>query len=291
MMDSSRGEIVRAEQRRMMKERLLSSPSLIVGIAIFAIIAAAALAVPIASSVDPDQTAARARFMPPSAEHIFGTDGLGRDLFARVMHGTRLSLLVGGAAALMSCALGTIIGIYASSFKMLDGVLMRICDGLAAIPAVLLAIALMEALGPSSVNVVIALVAVYTPGVARVVRVRALVTKSKGFVDAAIVQGAGSMRILRRHVLPHTVSPLTVQASFIFAQAVISEASLSFLGAGIPAPAASLGNLLQAARSEIYRAPWSVIFPGLAVMLCVLSLDLIGYGLRDATDPHRAVGR
>ena len=165
---------------------------------------------------------------------------------------------------------------------------MRICEGLIAIPGVLLAIALMAALGASNLNVIIALTIVYTPSVARVVRSSALVTKGQTFVEAAKVQGASSARILWTLILPNVISPLTVQASYIFAQAIISEASLSFLGAGIPAPAASWGNILQESKGVLQKAPWTVIFPGLAVVLCVLSLNLLGDGLRDYLDPRTA---
>ena len=160
--------------------------------------------------------------------------------------------------------------------------------GIAAIVASALGFALMAALGASNTNVIIALTIVYTPSVARVVRSSALVAKGRLYVEAAKVQGASSGRILGKLILPNVISPLTVQASYIFAQAIISEASLSFLGAGIPAPAASWGNILQSSKSILSKAPWAVIFPGLAVILCVLSLNLLGDGLRDYLDPRTA---
>ena len=199
-----------------------------------------------------------------------------------------LLCLVGGAVAVFSCLLGTIIGVYASYFKVLDHILMRICDGLIAIPGILLAIALMAALGASNWNVILALTIVYTPSVARVVRSSALVTKNQTYVEAAKVQGATNGRILWKLILPSVISPLTVQASYIFAQAILSEASLSFLGAGIPAPAASWGNILQASKQVVQKASWTVIFPGGALILCVLSLSLLGDGLRDYLDPRTA---
>ena len=198
------------------------------------------------------------RLKGPSLNHPFGTDEFGRDLMIRVLYGARVSLLVGGAVALLSCVLGTVTGIYASYFKILDHILMRICEGLIAIPGVLLAIALMAALGASNLNVIIALTIVYTPSVARIVRSSALVTRGLPYVEAAKVQGAGSGRILWKLILPSVISPLTVQASFIFAQAIISEASLSFLGAGIPAPAASWGNILQGSKQVLQKAPWTL---------------------------------
>ena len=276
------------EQRQIRRERFFSSPGLIMGLTVVILIVLAARIIPAVATVDPDAMAIADRLKGPSLKHPFGTDEFGRDLMIRVLYGARVSLLVGGTVALLSCALGTVIGIYASYFKILDHILMRICEGLIAIPGVLLAIALMAALGAGNLNVIIALTIVYTPSVARIVRSSALVTREQPYVEAAKVQGAGSGRILRKLILPGVISPLTVQASFIFAQAIISEASLSFLGAGIPAPAASWGNILQGSKQVLQKAPWTVIFPGLAVVLCVLSLNLLGDGLRDYLDPRTA---
>ena len=255
------------EQRQIRRERFFSSPGLIMGLTVFILIVMAAIIIPAVANVDPNAMAIADRLKGPSLKHPFGTDEFGRDLMIRVLYGARVSLLAGGTVALLSCALGTVIGIYASYFKILDHILMRICEGLIAIPGVLLAIALMAALGASNLNVIIALTIVYTPSVARIVRSSALVTREQPYVEAAKVQGAGSGRILRKLILPGVISPLTVQASFIFAQAIISEASLSFLGAGIPAPAASWGNILQGSKQVLQKAPWTVIFPGLAVVL------------------------
>ena len=276
------------EQRQIRRERFFSSPGLIMGLTVFILIVMAAIIIPAVANVDPNAMAIADRLKGPSLKHPFGTDEFGRDLMIRVLYGARVSLLAGGTVALLSCALGTVIGIYASYFKILDHILMRICEGLIAIPGVLLAIALMAALGASNLNVIIALTIVYTPSVARIVRSSALVTREQPYVEAAKVQGAGSGRILRKLILPGVISPLTVQASFIFAQAIISEASLSFLGAGIPAPAASWGNILQGSKQVLQKAPWTVIFPGLAVVLCVLRLNLLGDGLRDYLDPRTA---
>ena len=276
------------EQRQIRRERFFSSPGLIMGLTVFILIVMAAIIIPAVANVDPNAMAIADRLKGPSLKHPFGTDEFGRDLMIRVLYGARVSLLAGGTVALLSCALGTVIGIYASYFKILDHILMRICEGLIAIPGVLMAIALMAALGASNLNVIIALTIVYTPSVARIVRSSALVTREQPYVEAAKVQGAGSGRILRKLILPGVISPLTVQASFIFAQAIISEASLSFLGAGIPAPAASWGNILQGSKQVLQKAPWTVIFPGLAVVLCVLSLNLLGDGLRDYLDPRTA---
>lgn len=283
---SAASEAIFREQRELRRERILASPALIAGFCGFMIILVFAVLGPVLCTADPDAMEVSMRLQGPSAAHIFGTDEFGRDLFVRVMHGARVSLWVGGCVAVFSCGLGIVIGIYASYFKVLDQILMRICDGLIAIPGILLAIALIAALGTSSWNVIVALTIVYTPSVARTVRAGAMVIREQAYVEAARVQGFSSARILWRMILPGVLSPLTVQASFIFAQAIISEASLSFLGAGIPAPAASWGNMLEASKMVFSKAPWTMIFPGAAVVLCVLSLNLLGDGLRDYLDPR-----
>lgn len=282
---SAVSEAIFREQRQLRKERLLASPGLIIGFVGFVIILMSAVLVPALSNADPNAMIVVDRLKPPSGEHILGTDEFGRDLFVRLMYGARVSLWVGGCVAVFSCILGVILGIYASYFKILDHILMRICDGLIAIPGILLAIALIAALGTSSWNVVVALTIVYTPSVARTVRASAMVVREQPYVEAARVQGFSHFRILWKLILPGVVSPLTVQASFIFAQAIISEASLSFLGAGVPAPAASWGNMLQASKLVFSKAPWTMICPGAAVVICVLSLNLLGDGLRDFMDP------
>ena len=284
-------ESIFREQRELRKERLLASPALIIGFCGFMVILILAVFVPLFHPADPDAMEVTNRLLPPGDGYLLGTDEFGRDLFVRVMYGARVSLWVGGCVAAFSCVLGIIIGIYASYFKILDQVLMRICDGLIAIPGILLAIALIAALGTSSWNVIVALTVVYTPSVARTVSASAMVIREQAYVEAAKVQGFSNFRILWRMILPGVISPLTVQASFIFAQAIISEASLSFLGAGIPAPAASWGNMLEASKMVFSKAPWTMICPGAAVILCVLSLNLLGDGLRDFLDPKVKGGR
>ena len=285
---SSSSEAILREQNQIRREQFFSNKGMLIGLLIFSVIVLSAIFIPMFNGVDPNVMDVVNRLKPPSADHIFGTDEFGRDLFTRVLYGARSSLIVGCSVSLLACFFGTLIGIYASYFKVADAVLMRICEGLTAIPGILLAIALMAALGASNTNVIIALTIVYTPSVARVVRSSALVAKGRLYVEASKVQGASSGRILWKLILPNVISPLTVQASYIFAQAIISEASLSFLGAGIPAPAASWGNILQSSKSILSKAPWAVIFPGLAVVLCVLSLNLLGDGLRDYLDPRTA---
>ncbi len=286
----SASEAILREQKQIRREQFFSNPGMVIGLIVFAVIVLTAIFIPMVSGIDPNEMDVINRLKPPSVEHPFGTDEFGRDLMTRVLYGARSSLMVGCSVAFFACLLGTIIGIYASYFKILDMILMRICEGLTAIPGVLLAIALMAALGASNTNVIVALTIVYTPSVARVVRSSALVAKGQTYVEAAKVQGASSSRILWTLILPNVLSPLTVQASYIFAQAIISEASLSFLGAGIPAPAASWGNILQSSKAVLQKGPWVMIFPGISVVLCVLSLNLLGDGLRDYLDP-RVAGR
>ena len=287
---SASSEAIIKEQRQITKEKIMASPALLIGTAGFLLILLTAIIVPIINTQDPNAMVVVDRLKPPSSTHLLGTDELGRDLFIRLMYGARVSLWVGGCVAVFSCILGTIIGLYASYFKVLDQILMRICDGLIAIPGILLAIALIAALGTSSWNVVVALTIVYTPNVARTVRASAMVIREQTYVEAAKVQGFENFRILWKLILPGVISPLTVQASYIFSQAIISEASLSFLGAGIPAPAASWGNMLEASKAVLSKAPWTMIVPGAAVIICVLSLNLLGDGLRDFMDPRTKGG-
>ncbi len=277
---------MRKEQRALSRRRFFSNPALVAGAAIFVVLAALAALGPWLTSFDPYAMKVTERLKAPSALHLLGTDEFGRDLFTRLLYGARVSISVGLIVAALSSFLGMLIGVYASFYKTLDHILMRICDGLVAIPGILLAIALMAALGASALNVVIALTIVFTPNIARVVRSSALVIKEQTYIEAMRAQGASNTRIIWVHIIPNTLSPLLVQATFVFAEAIISEAALSFLGAGIPAPEPSWGNILQASKLVIYKAWWMVVFPGVAIVLSVLSLNLLGDGLRDWLDPR-----
>jgi peptide/nickel transport system permease protein len=277
---------LKKEQRILRYRRLKSNYGLLVGSLIIVIFIVVALIGPLFTSYGPYDMNVIDRLKPPSTEHLLGTDEFGRDLLTRIIYGSRVSISVGLIVSLLSSALGLIIGLYATYYRTLDHILMRICDGLIAIPGILLAIALMAALGGSAVNVIIALTIVFTPNIARVVRSTALVVREQTYIEAMHAQGASDFRIIWLHIAPNTLSPLLVQATFVFAEAIISEAALSFLGAGIPAPAASWGNILQAGKLVIYKSWWMVVFPGISIILSVLSLNLLGDGLRDYLDPH-----
>ncbi|PKG22218.1 ABC transporter permease [Niallia nealsonii] len=225
------------------------------------------------------------RLSSPSITHWFGTDNFGRDIFSRTMYGVRMSLLIGFIVTLFSSLIGLAIGLLSAYNKFSDQILMRICDGLFAFPSILLAMALMSALGPKTINVIIALVLVFIPSIARITRSAALVVKEKVFIEALRAQGANSFRILFLHIAPNVLSPLIVQVTFVFAVTILTEASLSFLGAGIPAPLPSLGNMLYDGKLAIFNAWWMTVYPGIFIILIVLGLNLFGDGLRDQLDP------
>jgi peptide/nickel transport system permease protein len=240
---------------------------------------------PLVSTASPYKLDVINRLKPPSLTHLFGTDDLGRDVLTRVMYAGRLSLFVGLLVTVVASVLGTVLGLLAGFFRRLDAPVSRFIDALMAFPDILLAIALMAAFGPSLFNAVIALGLVYTPRVARVVRAATLVQRELPFVEAAVSMGAGPARILRLHILPNILAPLFVQATFVFAYAMLTEAALSFLGAGVPPELPTLGNMIAAGQPYFGRAEWMMLFPGLAIALAVLALQVLGDGLRDVLDP------
>lgn len=238
---------------------------------------------------DPLTMTVEDRLQPPSAAHWMGTDNYGRDLLSRVLYGARLSLEVGLMVMLFTTVFGVIFGMIAGFYSQWDQIIMRVMDAMMAFPAILFAVAIMAALGPNTFNVVIALGVVYLPRTVRIVRASVLSIKKTEYIEAIRAQGASDWRILFRHVLPNSLSPLVVQATFNFAYAVLAEASLSFVGAGSPPPTPSWGNILSEGRVYMQEAPWIMLFPGLAIALTVLGLNLAGDGLRDVLDPRMKV--
>jgi peptide/nickel transport system permease protein len=249
-------------------------------------IAAIALGAQWLTAHDPNDTAVLQRLQRPSGEHLLGTDELGRDLFSRIAFGARYSLAIAALTAIGAIAGGTLLGLVAGFFRRLDAPIMRLVDAMMSLPDILLAIALVAILGPSLINVVLALVLVYTPRVARVVRASTLVVRELLFVEAARALGLSTARILGRHILPNLVSPILVQASFIFAYAILAEAALSFLGVGVPPEIPTWGTMVAGSQQYAHQAIGVVLYPGLAIILTALSLQLLGDGVRDLLDPR-----
>jgi peptide/nickel transport system permease protein len=270
-----------ATMRRLLHHRLF-----VLGCVLFGIVLLVAILAPLITRVDPNKLSMRAKFRPPSAEFIFGTDNFGRSLWSRVVWGAQLSMFIGAAVVAINAVAGTAIGAAAGYFRRLDNALMRVNDALMAFPAVLLAISVTSVLGPSVNDVIIALAIVYTPRTARIVRSSVIVLRELEYVQAARAAGAGHWRILRTHILPNAMAPLIVQLSFLFAYAVLTEATLSFLGVGAVPPTPTWGNIMAEGRQYMIDAPWIITIPGAALMITVLGLNLLGDGLRDVLDPR-----
>jgi peptide/nickel transport system permease protein len=237
------------------------------------------------SGADPNAITVTERLRAPSWLHWAGTDELGRDVMLRIIHGARYSLMIGGITAAGAVLFGTLLGMLAGFFRRLDTPLMRLVDAMMAFPDILLGIALVSILGVSLWNVMLALVIVYTPRVARVVRAATLVLRELLFVDAARALGVRTWRILASHILPNLMSPVLVQVTFIFAYAILAEAGLSFLGVGVPPDIPTWGTMIAGSLEYADRAFWTILSPGLAIVLTALSLQLLGDGVRDLLDP------
>ena len=263
------------------------NPTIVIGGALLLIMVLLAVAAPWIAG-NPQSMSPANRLKPPSAENWFGTDNLGRDVFARAVYGGRISLAVGLCVAIVSVAIGLTIGLIAGYYRKLDGFIMRIMDGLMAIPGILLAIALVS-LNKASIGVVVAAISIpEIPRIVRLVRSVVLTTREQPFVEAAVSGGSRNRKIIIRHILPSTVPPLVVQATFITASAILIEAGLSFLGAGVPPEIPTWGNMIAQSRLFLSRAPWTIFFPGAMLALVVLSVNLVGDGLRDRLDPRLA---
>ena len=266
---------------------LLGDPMGLAGLVLVSAFVLMALFAPLLAPYDPIKIDVVNKFQSPSWVHWAGTDQLGRDTLSRIIYGSRVSLRIGLVVVVTTGILGTILGTLASYVRWLDGLIMRGLDGLMAFPGVLLAIALAAALGPSEINAIIALTITFTPRTARIVRASVLVVQGMQFIEAAHAVGASHARIIFRYILANALSPLIVQLTFVFAVSIVAEAILSFLGVGPPPPAPSLGNIIADGRTYIQEAWWIAVFPGVAIAVAVLSLNLMGDGLRDIIDPRQ----
>lgn len=268
--------------------KFTKNPLSVVGLILLVGAVVSAILAPYLATHDPMKLAISERLLGPSAEHFFGTDVYGRDIFSRVLYGSRISLRVALLASALALSCGTIIGVVAGlAGGAIDSLLMRATDVLLAFPGLLLAIGISAALGTGETSIMLALWFVYTPRFARLARAAVLQVKGLDFVHAARSLGAKRLRIAWRHIGPSIVSPLVIQASVYFSEMILAEAALSFLGLGTPPPEPSWGNILSEGRDYMRLAPWISIFPGLFILLSVLGVNLIGDGLRDTLDPRK----
>lgn len=263
------------------------NPTIIAGSAILLFFVGVALVAPWLAG-DPLSFDPLARLKRPSAEFWFGTDQLGRDVFSRVVYGTRISLIVGISVAAIATAIGLLTGVLCGYFRRVDEIVMRVMDGMMAIPAILLAIALITLMKASLIIVIVAISIPEIPRVVRLVRSVVLTVRGLPYIEAAVSTGTRSLRVMSRHILPSTVAPLIVQATYVCSAAVLTEAGLSFLGAGTPPEIPSWGNVIATGRAYFQLAPWIIFFPGLMLALAVLAINLVGDGLRDSLDPRIA---
>ncbi len=256
-----------------------------IGAFIFLTVCIVALIYPWLALNDPLSLNIRESFSPPNNKFLFGTDSYGRDIFSRILYGSRVSIRLGLEVLFVAGFIGTFIGLIAGWYDKLDNIIMRIMDGFMAFPETVLALAIMAALGPMEFNVVIALSITQIPRIARIVRSAVLKTRRMGFVRSAKAIGSNNFRILFLHVLPNSLAPLIVQASFTFATVILVEAGLSFVGVGVPPPSPSWGSIVADGRDYIRTAPWITMIPGIVIVVVVMGLNLLGDGLRDILDP------
>ncbi len=269
--------------------RLLRSRNVLVGASFFLLLVLAAVFAGVLSTYNPTRLYPANRLKPPSAQNYLGTDEFGRDIYSLVLHGARTSLRIGGLTMVFTTIGGIVIGLVAGFYRRLDLLIMRVMDGLMAFPAILLAIALMAARGPGEWNVIFALSVVYMPRTAILIRSTVLSIRELDYVQAARALGRRDLVIAFRHILPNCVGPILVQGTFIFAYAVLAEAILGFLGVGVPPYVPSWGNVIASGKNVIREAFWVSLFPGVALTLAGLSLNLLGDGLRDTLDPRLRV--
>jgi peptide/nickel transport system permease protein len=270
------------------REIVTSSPLVFIAAVILAIIVLSALFAPWVVPHDPVRLTPSVRLKPPSETYWLGTDAFGRDLFSRIIYGGRISLVVGAAAAVFAVVLGLTLGLLAGYIRWIDAVLMRMVDGLMAIPSILLAIAIVSLWGASLWTVLVAITIPEVPRVVRLVRSLVLSAREEPYVEAAIAAGSSTFLIMRRHLVPNTVAPLIIQGTYICASAILTEAILSFLGAGINPETPSWGNIMAEGRIYFQINPGIVLWPGLVVSVAILSINLLGDAVRDALDPRMA---
>lgn len=267
---------------------VLRHPTISVGAFLLVVLSVAALAAPLLGTMDPQAVSPAHRLRPPSPDHWFGTDSLGRDLYSRVIYGARTSLIVALAVAAIATTAGVFLGLVSGFVRWLDPIIMRIIDGLMAIPSVLIAIALLGVARGSIVNVIIAISLAEFPRVARLMRGLVLSAREESYVLAAIACGSSAPKIMVRHILPNVLDPIVVQATFIGASAIVTEAILSFIGVGTPPSIPSWGNIMAEGRALWQVKPFIVFFPSIFLCICVLAVNLLGDGLRDMLDPRLA---
>ena len=274
------------EPRPSGRRSLLRQPGIAFGAALLAILVFVAVFAPFLGTIDPTTLSAFDRTRNPDAEFWFGTDMLGRDVYSRVIYGTRVSLIVGFSVAIASTIIGVLIGVFAGFVRWLDAIVMRVMDGLMAIPSILLAVALIALNRASIWNVILAVTIAEMPRMVRLVRGIVLSLREEPYVEAARVAGASVPWIVVRHIIPNTVAPIVVQATYICAVAVLAEAALSFIGAGVPPTTPSWGNIMAEGRSLWQIKPYIIFFPALFLSITVLAINMLGDGLRDALDPR-----
>jgi peptide/nickel transport system permease protein len=285
--------------RASLLRRVLANGAVRLGGALLALMLLVALAAPLLYTIDPNAMDPASSHLPPGAraefvtlagdsfERLFpmGTDSLGRDVWSRVAYGARVSLVVGVAVAVLSMLAGTLIGLVAGYFRRLDGPIMRVMDGMMAIPSILFAIALVAAWRPSVLTVILAIVVPDTPRVARLVRAVVLSVREEPYVEAAVALDTPTWRLMLRHILPNAVAPLIVQGTFICAAAMLVESAMSFLGIGLPPDIPTWGNIMAEGRGHFSAHPHTVLLPGAMLALAVLAVNMLGDGLRDTLDP------
>ena len=279
--------VFRASLLQRAGEAIRRNPTIFIGASLLAALVLMALIGPLLVG-DPFRQAPINRLRPPSARWWFGTDQFGRDVFVRTIYGARVSLIVGISVALISSVIGLTIGLVCGYFKLIDAFMMRVMDGVMAIPSILLAIALITLTRPGLGIVIVAIVIPEVPRIARVVRSVVLSIRDQPYIESAIAGGTRSRKLLLRHILPNTMAPLIVQATYVCASAMLIEAGLSFLGAGVPPEVPSWGNIIAQGRTFFQIAPWSILIPGAFLALTVLAVNMLGDGLRDRLDRRLA---